>query len=82
MVNVRIKKKTRGIHSFYRAEIQDRILFGLIKYWTPFEVFENSGTIMYMCSNWDRGTSCPESQIKLYSELTGKDIRYDEPIPQ
>ena len=84
MRNVRIVKDVRGKYNYYRAEVQKTWFFGQFKYWVPMWASSNNGHVYYgeWYTNWDRDKSTPERYIKVYSDLTGEDIRYDEPIPQ
>jgi hypothetical protein len=80
--NVRIVKETRGKYNYYRAEVQKTWFFGQFKYWVPMWASENRGHVYYGDCNWDKDIRTLERYIKVYSDLTGEDIRYDEPMPQ
>jgi len=70
---VRVNEKTMGSVKLFRAEREQSILWGLIKYWDGFQAYKGSGTI-YQSSRWteNKGFAC--ETILHYELLIDHDI--------
>lgn len=66
---LRVAKKTIGLHTYYRAE-RKMLLFGLFEFWNSFWVYLEEGEV-YSPAGWNMDIKRAERYVKEFKELKG-----------